>query len=93
MTIPNKYFYTVPTFGGFIPNTTVNDPFGPIGWNPPDIQEEFFVQEKVVCGNTEGYNCISCQQFFPMAELNLPKDKSYKTKFECYSCRNGLSIK
>jgi len=47
-------------------------------------------QQKVTRGNCEGYNCITCNDFYPMAELNSPKDAVEFTTFACYECRNNL---
>ncbi len=47
-------------------------------------------QNKVWCGNCEGYECSECKDFYPMAELNMPEDSKDPIRFECYSCRKGL---
>jgi NAD-dependent SIR2 family protein deacetylase len=56
-------------------------------WTNDDtiLENEQKPQPKVIHGNVEGYDCIKCGEFYPMAELNMPN----KT-FCCYSCRNGL---
>lgn len=47
-------------------------------------------QTKVTRGNEEGYECISCSEFSPMAELNMPEGETEPYSFKCYSCRKGL---
>lgn len=47
-------------------------------------------QAKVVVGNAEGYECVTCKDFYPMAELNQPDNATEYTSFACYSCRKGL---
>ena len=47
-------------------------------------------QQKVSHGNCEDYNCVTCNEFHPMAELNSPKDAEEFTNFHCYECRNNL---
>lgn len=49
-------------------------------------------QLKIKRGNAEGYECMDCKDFCPMAELNMPEGSSEFTGFKCYSCRNGLSL-
>ena len=73
--------------------SVIMDPYIIEEYNELDINSEMYVepweQAKVKCGNAEGYECIKCNDFYPMAEINMPN----KT-FECYSCRKGLfSIK
>lgn len=48
-------------------------------------------QSQITVGNAEGYECISCQEFCPMATLNQPDGAKEFTCFRCYSCRKGLS--
>lgn len=84
---------TTASSSGFIPNAN-----GWIYWNPTPEElsskksenSEQSKQAKVQQGNIEGYECISCKEFSPMAELNLPLDNEEKYEFACYSCRNGL---
>lgn len=47
-------------------------------------------QPKVQMGNTIGYECWECFDFYPMAELNEPEGASHRYKFRCYGCRKGL---
>lgn len=57
------------------------------GYDYDEYFEDYKPQEKVKCGNEEGYACIKCNEFYPFATLN----QQNKT-FKCWSCRNGLSI-
>lgn len=53
------------------------------GCDYDDIEEE--PQEKIKCGNEEGYLCVRCCEFYPFAELNM-ENKTFK----CWMCRKGL---
>lgn len=55
------------------------------GWNDAGSGKGFVKpsQPKVTQGNLEGYRCKSCQEFYPMAELNQPDNT-----FKCYECRH-----
>ncbi len=68
---------------------TTEEEYDELDINNWEVYREQKEQAKVKCGNAEGYECIKCNDFYPMAEINMPN----KT-FECYSCRKGLfSIK
>lgn len=47
-------------------------------------------QTKIKVGNTDGFECTDCKDFYPMAELNQPDNAKDYTRFTCYSCRKGL---
>lgn len=47
-------------------------------------------QQKVISGDEEGYKCIACDDFYPMAELNYPEGNEIHFEFKCYTCRKGL---
>lgn len=83
---PNGYI-TIVASGGltamWLPNFIPKDLL-------PCYDDIIIKQAKVKVGNTEGYECRDCKDFYPMAELNQPDNaKEYKT-FSCYSCRKGL---
>lgn len=71
---------------------------GWIGWSIPysdddnyrETETKIIIQDKVKKGNEEGYECVECKYFSPMAELNTPEEANIKTNFKCYSCRKGL---
>lgn len=65
----------------------INMPITGLDWAIPQSESEHVPQAKVKIGNAEGYECKCCNDFYPMAELNMP-DKTFK----CYSCRKGLAI-
>lgn len=47
-------------------------------------------QTKIKVGNTDGFECTDCKDFYPMAELNQPDNAKDYVRFTCYSCRKGL---
>lgn len=47
-------------------------------------------QQKVVIGNSEGYECTDCKEFYPFAELNQPENAAKFSSFTCFGCRKGL---
>lgn len=55
-----------------------------------EISNEALFQRKVTKGDEEGYECIECQDFYPMAELNFPEGDKVHFEFKCYCCRKGL---
>lgn len=59
---------------------------------PKPIEIVILKQQKVRRGNLEGYECMACQDFSPMAELNIPEGSLDCNAFKCYSCRHGLSL-
>lgn len=63
----------VEPWGAYVPSV----PIGPVK------------QQKIKCGNEEGYECCSCQEFSPMAELNFPENQDEKHSFKCFVCRKG----
>ena len=88
------YQYTFGAGGGgsTIPhsNATIFIPPFPIDWNVGIDWAGPIKQSKVFQGNAEGYECDSCKDFYPMAELNMPEDSKECTHFRCYGCRKGL---
>lgn len=52
--------------------------------------EDIEVQLKVIKGSEKGYECIECQDFHSMSELNFPEDTNTPIFFKCYACRHGL---
>lgn len=76
--------------GGTCAPSTVQASFG-LDFFGIDWAVEKTKQEKVTRGNTEGYECEECQDFYPMAELNQPDGTKTFYTFKCYGCRNGLS--
>lgn len=68
------------------------------GWAfPSDPNQEKYElavipkQAKVKVGHSEGYECSSCKDFYPMAELNQPDNVKEFKIFTCYGCRKGIS--
>jgi hypothetical protein len=88
----NSYIYIngMPTTGSIAisNNQTVN-------WITIPAEESFIEgpnkqkQKMVKFGNLEGYVCKSCNEFCPMAELNLPLNNDIKYEFACYNCRHN----
>lgn len=68
-----------------------------MGWSPSiniDADYEYTEalpprQHKVSKAGEEGYECISCGDFYPFAELNSPEGDIHR-QFKCYCCRKGL---
>lgn len=54
----------------------------------PEEPPPIVLQTKVKRGSEEGYECVSCDDFHPQAELNVPQAEPQI--FECYLCRREL---
>lgn len=89
--IPKWYTYNY-SFGSQIPASKPTAPTSlfPIEWITGIDLVVPIKQEKVTRGNCEGYECITCKDFYPMAELNMPEESKDPTSFKCYGCRKGL---
>ncbi len=99
---PKYYTYHISGFGGGgggagsaalqpQPNATIWAPSFPIDWIGIDWAAPISTKQcKVIRGNAEGYECDECEDFYPMAELNMPEDSKECTHFRCYGCRKGL---
>lgn len=72
----------------FTPAYPVQIVFGDISENSSELTP--VKQSKIKRGNAEGYECGTCKDFNPMADLNMPEDSKDPTYFICYGCRKGL---
>ena len=95
MVIVSGMSNTHPIIIKYAPFSTITTAF----WSPITILEDsdtfssempLLMQQKVMQGMEEGYECITCRDFYPFAALNYPENSQTHFQFRCYCCRKGL---